>query len=719
VERAVSIDPSVAQRVARLFSARSVAVVGASARSGSVGAVTLSQLRDGGFTGALYPVNPRYDELVSVRCYPSLPELPETPELSILAVPDGALADQLTLAAEVGSRAAVIFGGFSSVASEDEQPLADRLGAIAREHDVALCGPNGMGFIDFRRRLRAVGYYEPLGRPAGPVTLLSQSGSVFSALLHNGRGLGFDLAVSTGQEASLTVADYLLHVLQRETTEVVGLFLETLRDGPRFKQALEQALAQDVPIVALKVGRTSVAKELVRAHSGALAGDDGAIEALFDAYGVARVRTLDEMMDTLELLGTARRAGPGGLATVHDSGGERAHLADLVEDAGLSFARIGEDTQRRIAARLDHGLAATNPLDAWGSGNDFEAAYREHLLALHDDPDTAVVALAVDLTTEAGDDVGYIRVAREVQQATTKPFVILTNLTSGVDPADAARIRESGIPILEGTGSGLAAIAHLLRRRDAVSRGVRARRAAVDAAAVATWRGRLAAAADGDAALGETGALALLDAYGIPVVAHRSAQDVDAALAAAEGLGWPVALKTAAPGIEHKADVGGVHLGLTGPAALRAAYADLRGRLGPEVLVASMATGTAELALGVIRDPQIGSVLVIAAGGTLVEVLRDRQVALPTVDASGVAGLLARLAVWPLLQGARGAQPVDVDAVVDAVLRLADLAEDLGDHLAALDLNPLLVSTAGCVAVDALVIPARGTVRAGEASRPA
>lgn len=697
--RTARVDPD---RPRPLFEARSVAVVGASARPDAVGAVALHQLVAGGFPGRVVAVNPRHDELGGQRCYPSLEALPEPVDLAIFAVPDTALPTQFEMAARLGVRAAVVFGGFSAVAaSASEAALADHLGAVAHDAGMALCGPNGMGFIDFAARLRAVGYPEPLTRLPGPVTLLTQSGSVFSAVLHNDRGMEFDLAVSTGQEAGLTVADYMAYALQRDTTRVIALFLETLRDAPGFVDALALALERDVPVVALKVGRSQRSKELVRAHSGALAGDDAAYEALFETYGVARVRTLDELMDTVELFAAGRSAGSGGLATVHDSGGERAHLGDLAEEEGVPFAQIGPATTARLAARLDAGLEPTNPLDAWGSGRDFEAAYADHLVALHDDPDTAVVAFAVDLTTEAVEDGGFVQVAREVQAATTKPFAVLASLTSGIDRDDAARVRRHGVPVLEGTRSGLAAIRHLLDRRDA-TRAVTAQPAPGPATdVVASWRARLARGGR----LDEADALGLLRDYGVPVVAHRRATSSVEAVAAAEEVGWPVVLKTAQPDIDHKSDVGGVRLGLGDQAAVQTAYHDLAARLGPRVLVSRMADPATELALGIARDPQFGPVLVVAAGGTLVELLRDRRVALPPVDPGRARRLVDRLAVSALLDGARGGQPADLDAVAAAIAAISTLAHDLGEHLDALDVNPLLAGPAGCVAVDALVVP--------------
>jgi acetate---CoA ligase (ADP-forming) len=572
---------------------------------------------------------------------------------------------------------------------------------------MAVCGGNGMGFFNLEHSLRVCGYPEPAGLSRGPVAVVSHSGSVFSALLHNDRGLRFNLVVSAGMELVTTAAAYLDHALELPSTRVVALFLETVREPAAFRAALAKAAARGVPVVALKVGRGEAAGELVAAHSGALAGSDGAYQALFDAYGVARVRSLDELADTCELLAAGRRAFPGGLAAIHDSGGERAHLMDLAEELDVPLARLSEATRARLAAVLEPGLPATNPLDAWGTGNDADEIFAACIRALLDDPDTGALALALDLTTEPTPDTSWTGLAIRAAAATAKPVAVLGNLASAVDRADAARLRAAGVPVLEGTATGLAALRHLLARRDflahpplAASVAEPAGQASPGAEVRARWRERLA----DPLPLGEVEALAMLADWGVPVVAAEEAASLDAAVAAAGRVGWPVALKTAAPGVHHKSGVGGVRLGLAGPAQLAAAYADLAGRLGPRVVVARMAAGGVELALGMVRDPQFGPLVMVAAGGVLVEALRDHRFALPPVDARTARAALDRLAVRPLLDGA-GASAV-LDAVGGVVVALSGLAVDLGDRLAAVDVNPLLAGPDGCVAVDALVVRA-------------
>jgi acetate---CoA ligase (ADP-forming) len=334
---------------------------------------------------------------------------------------------------------------------------------------MAVCGGNGMGFFNLEQSLRVCGYPEPADLAVGPVAAVSHSGSVFSALLHNDRGLRFNLVVSAGNELVTSAAAYLDHALDLPSTRVVALFLETVREPAAFRAALAKAAARAIPVVALKVGQGRAARAMVAAHSGALAGEDGAYQALFDAYGVARVATLDELADTCELL-AGRRAGPGALAAIHDSGGERAHLLDVTGRLRVPLAELSETTRARLEAVLEPGLPATNPLDAWGTGNDADQIFAACIRAMLEDPATAALALNLDLTTEPTPDTSYTGLAIEAAAGTDKPVAVIANLASAVDPAEAATLRAAGVPVLEGTATGLAAMGHLLAYRDFLTR---------------------------------------------------------------------------------------------------------------------------------------------------------------------------------------------------------------------------------------------------------
>ena len=676
--------------VTAMLEARSVALVGASARPGSLGARMIAEMARSPSRPRTYLVNPRYSDIDGAPCLPDLAAVPEPVDLALLAVPDHALEQQLSAAARSQARSAVIFG--NAFDPPGRTGLRSRLAAIAGEAGLALCGAGCMGFVNVARGLRAIGYVEPDPLPSGPVGLVTHSGSVFSALLRTRRGFGFSLAVSSGQELVTTAADYARYALGLAETTVLALVLEAIRDAPGLRAVLADALAADVPVVLLSVGASQAGQALVSAHSGALAAADGAWEALAGAYGLHRVRDLAELADTLELFAAGRRAAPGtGIATVHDSGLERAHAADLAAELSVPFAALAPATHTRLAAVLDPGLDPANPLDVWGTGRDTEPLFAECLSALADDPAVAAVALAVDLVPEFDGDESYPQAVLTAAAGTAKPVAVLAGLPSAVDQAAAARLRAAGVPVLEGTRTGLLALRHLLDHTGRPSPPP------VRAPARAPWKDPLPA--------GGPELFGLLREYGIPAVRTEAAASRDAALAAAGAIGYPVVVKTDEPGIAHKSDVGGVRLALAGPAEAGAAYDDLAARLGPRVVVCETAPPGTELALGIVRDPALGPLLVVGAGGVLVEILAERAVLLAPVTRSAALAALRRLRIAPVLAGSRGQPAADLGAIADAIAGLSRLACDLGDALEALDINPLICAPAGPVAVDALLIP--------------
>jgi acyl-CoA synthetase (NDP forming) len=686
-----------------MLEARSVAVVGASVKAGSVGHQCLLELRKGGFEGRIFPVNPKYDEIMGMPAFASLAEIGEPVDLVILAVANARLEEQLRVAVDIGAGGAVIFASGYEEPREGVPPLTERLSSIAREAGMAMCGGNCMGFANLDKRVRALGFYEPEDVKPGGIAFLSHTGSAFSALLHNDRGLGLNLAVSAGQELVTTVADYMAYALSLQSTSAIGLFIEEVRDPAGFRRAMRLAHERDLPVVALKVGREALTRQMVAAHSGALAGEDGAYEALFEAEGVLRVESLDELGDTLALFVSGRRAGPGGLASVHDSGGERALIVDSAAAVGVPFARISPETVERLDALLDEGLPPVNPLDFWGTGHDANVVITACIRAMLDDPDTAALAFTVDMTTEDSPDMGYIGNALETFPQTDKPYAMLSNFSSGIDRGDVKLLEGAGIPVLEGTLTGLAAFKHLFAYRDYRALPPLSGSSPAGPEVRDRWAARLASGEPFD----ELEGLALLADYGVLVVETLRAGTLEEAIAAAERLGFPVAVKTAVPGVLHKSDVGGVRLGIDDSPSLEDAYSDLERELGPQVVVARMAPAGVEVALGIVRDPQFGPLVLVGAGGVLVEVLKDRRLGLPPLDEVRARRLVDRLKIRPLFDGVRSAPPSDVDALVRTIVGLSWLAHDLGEHLEALDANPAICGPAGCVAVDALVIPAR------------
>ena len=687
-----------------MLDARSVAVVGASVKTGSLGRQMMAELRRGGFDGAVYPVNPGYDEVDGYRCYPSLLEIPEPVDLAILGVANARIEAAMTDAAELGAGSVVTFSSLYEEPS-DGPSLAERVAAIAAARGMAVCGGNGMGFVNVPGRLRATGFATPDDLRPGPVTFLSHSGSAFAALAFNDRGIGFDLLVSSGQEVVTTMDAYLRFALERDSTRVVAMLLETVRDPDGFREGLARAAERDVPVFALTVGRTDASKALVTAHSGALAGEHGAYEAVFDAYGVHEVRSLDEMADAVELFSSPRRVHAGrGIASIHDSGGERALFVDLATEHDVPIADVSDATLERIEATLDAGLEAANPLDAWGTGIDADRIFRESFVAFHDDDAVAAMAFVVDLTRQGEPyEEGYLQVARDVWASTTKPFCLLSNLSAAVAADEARMLRDEGIPVLEGTTSGLPALKHLLDDAAWRARAAPTRQPPVPDGVRSSWRSRLGEAPP----VGDLEAFRLLADYGVQTAAIRSAESASAAADAAEELGYPVVLKTTAPGVAHKTDADGVRLDIPNLEGLTTAFEDISARLGPSVSIAAMAPRGVEMHLGLVNDPMFGPLVLVAAGGVLVEVLYDRALGLPPLDDAAALRLIDRLKIRPILDGVRGAAPSDVAALAHAVSRMSVLAGDLGDLIDAIDVNPVIVSPTGCVAVDALVVPRR------------
>ena len=680
--------PPVRPRLARMLEGRTVAAVGAGDRPDSLGwRMATEVLRSPGISRSWF-VNPRHRSVLGRPCLPSLADVPDPVDLVLLGVPDRDLVGQVRLAAARGDAGAVVFGSAHG--------LRDEL--VAAADGLELCGPSCMGFVNVTRGVRALGYLEPEHLPPGPIALVTHSGSVFSALLRSHRRLEYSLVVSSGQELVTTTADYLAHALQQEETRVVGLVQETLRDVPGLRAALAEAADRDIPVVALTVGSSRRGQVLVGAHSGALAGSDAAWEALAAAYGVHRCDDLGELADSLETFAIGRRvrprARPHGIATVHDSGAERVLVADVAERLGVPFADLSGATTARLAALLDPGLEPDNPLDVWGGGSRTEDLFTDCLTALADDDAVDVVALAVDLVPEYDGDFAFPRALARLSAHTDKPVVVLSNLSSAIDRPVAADLRQQGIPVLEGTRSGLRALGHLLADAGPARRPVAASPVQHDRRD--RWRARLRA--------GDADPLALVADYGIPVAPFVTVRDAGAAVRAAAELGHPVVLKTADPSVTHKVDVDGVRLALADASAVAEAYADLAARLGRCVTVQRQVPPGVEIALGVHRDPLVGTLVVVGAGGTLVELLDQRAVALPPVDEAVARRLLDSLKVTRLLTGHRGRPPVGVQGVVDAVVAMSRLAEELGGAVEAVDVNPLVVHPGGAVAVDALVL---------------
>ena len=682
-----------------LLRPRSVAVVGASERRDSMGEWCLRNLERGRYGGPVYPVNPGYEKIASRRCYPSLSSLPEVPELVIFAVADTRVEAVLDEAIALGVPAVVLMSTLA-LDNDREPPLRERARAKIRQSGMLACGANGMGFYNVRDHVWACGFDSRMHEPPGNVSLISHSGSGMSGLIDSEERMRINLAVSTGNELGVTMDQYLDFALDLPETRAVGLFVETARNPAGFAAALEKAGARGIPVVALKVGRTAMSARLTVSHSGAMAGDDATYDALFERFGVTRVRDMDELATTLILMAELHPVGPGGLVSLHDSGGERQLMVDLAEEAGVPLTELGAESIARLEDILDPTLPAVNPLDAWSRGGESAGDTMAQCLAIMmQDPDAAIGAVVHDRAPDGFVYPSYIGYMKKAHAASGKPVALVAARQGTGCDRQVVETTHAGMPVLDGIPAFLRGVRALLDYRDWRARPPMQPPEA-DPDLIERWSPRL----EGGSSLDEDQSLALLRDFGLPASPCRVVESEAALIEAATAFRYPLALKTAAPGILHKTDRGGVHLGLADETALRSAYLELAARLGPRALLAPMAEAGLEMLLGARRDPQFGPVVLMGFGGVYAEVLKDVAFALPPFDAACARRKIDTLRLRPLLDGQRGRPPYAIGAFCDMAARFSALVHALRETVEEIDVNPVIVSHERCTAVDALIV---------------
>ncbi len=718
-----------------LFEPRSIAIVGASAR-GWIAETMRDNLRTMGSATRCHFVNPKYDELLGQPCYPSLDTLPERPDIAVVALNPLRAAVVTADAAAAGIPAVIIPGGGVVEGGAAAAEMQREVGAIARRHGLALVGPNCMGVIDLTVNSASyigdVSPYLPRGGTAG----IAQSGSVTDAFVHSGSRVGFSRIISCGSEVALDVCDYLAYCLDDPETTSVILFVEGFKRPERFLALADRALAMGKPIMAVKVGRSDQAQAAAVAHSGSLAGEARVTDAALDAAGVIRCADLDELLETAELVEgirrTGRTVGRGRTGVVTVSTGEASLVADMAPRTGIDLPPIPEEARRQILGGLPTMGYVGNPLDPWGAddpptayGTAFEAmaasgAY-DVLAIVHDFP---YRSLASEVATANEVTACLLSATRD------RPGIlpVYVSLTSGEPPLETKALLDaegSGAPLLRGALEAFSAIASVARwERRRARRGSMGpwRTAWPDLAAdpTAYSQDRSIRSTDGDAPttaapsglrpLAERESLEVLRAAGLAVTPAIAVPDADAAVEAARPFGGhAVALKADAVGLAHKSDLGLVHLGLVGDDAIRSAAADLFAtarRHGLDVrglLVEPMADPGLELIVGLRRDPSFGPVVLAGLGGLLAETIDDVAIRLAPIGPDEAAAMLDDLRGAPLLDGVRGHPGVDRAAIVELIVGLARLGVDRTD-IAEVDLNPVIASSDGALAVDALVV---------------
>ncbi|HEY0442815.1 MAG TPA: acetate--CoA ligase family protein [Candidatus Limnocylindrales bacterium] len=708
-----------------LFAPRSIAVVGASERSG-IAETVRDNLRVTGSATRCHFVNPRYGELLGQACFPSLDALPEVPDVVLVALNPLRAAAATLEAARAGARAVIIPGGGVVEGGEAAAQMQAEVASIARQHGLALVGPNCMGVWDLTTNSSVyIGDVSPY-LPRGGVAAIAQSGSVTDAFIHSGSRIGFSRIVSCGSEVALDVCDYLAWCLDDPSTTSVILFLEGLKRPERFLALADRALAIGKPIFAVKVGRSDQAQAAAVAHSGSLAGETRVTEAALDATGVIRCADLDELLEAAELAEgcrrTGRSVGRGRTAVVTVSTGEASLVADLVPRTRLDLPSIPAAARAAIEAALPTMSYIGNPLDPWGAA-DAVAGYGACFDALAACGGYDVLAIVHDFPYRSLPS--EVTVAAEVTRALLaavrdRPAVlpVYVSLTSGEPTPETKRLLDDeggGAPMLRGAVEAFSAIARLgrwerLRGERVAGDPRRAEWTALADDRTSRANDQLPATAPSPRrVLSEADSLELLRAEGIAVTRCLTAASVDAAVRAATSLGFPVAVKVDAEGLAHKTEAGGVRLGLATRDAVAAAAAELLALRLPAtvkargLLVAPMAPPGVELIVGVRRDPQFGPAVVAGFGGVLAEALGDVAVRLAPVTPHEAAEMLSELRGARLLDGFRGRPGIDRAAVEAMIVELGQLAIRRPE-LVEVDLNPVIASPDGAVAVDALVV---------------
>jgi acetyl coenzyme A synthetase (ADP forming)-like protein len=675
------------------FEPRSVAVIGASRRRGSIGGELFRNVVQADFTGAAYPVNRDGSAVAGVRGYRSVGEIPDQIDLAVVCVPAAAVIDAVDDALRSSVRALVVISaGFAETGREGAE-RQDALLALVRAHGARLIGPNCLGIAVAGPNLNAT--FAGRAAPPGNIGFSSQSGALGLALLEAAvtRGIGLSGFVSIGNKADVSTNDLLEWWEDDEATEAILLYVESFGNPRRFGR-LARRVARSKPILALKSGTSASGQRAASSHTAALAGSEAAVDALFHQAGVIRATSLEELVDATVLLSGQPRLAGRSVGILTNAGGLGILCADACEAVGLDIPSLGEDTVAALRAFLPAEASVANPVDMLGGAT--AETYAAALPLLIGDPGIdAVIVLFVPAVSATADEIGEA-VARAAG-------------TPGVDKPVLATIMSSeGIPAALRNSSPVAAFAYPESAARALGRAaeraewLRRPQGTVpalesidrDAAEAVVMR---ALETTDDAWLDPRNTRELLEAYGIPLVPERVAGSADEAVQAARDLGLPVVVKTALPGA-HKTELGGIALDLADEAAVREATE----RIGAPVVLQPMIAGGAELLAGIVQDAVFGPLVAFGPGGVHAELIGEATFRIAPLTNIDAEELVTDGKAGRLVAGYRGAPPADAAALIDLVHRLSRLGEDL-PAVAELDLNPVLALPDGCVAVDARV----------------
>ncbi|HBV95652.1 MAG: hypothetical protein JL50_10185 [Peptococcaceae bacterium BICA1-7] len=701
-----------------LFFPSSIAVVGGSGDLKKPGGIVLENLKAGGFSGAIYPVNPGRREINGLKCYPDLASIPGQVDLAILAVKSHIVLPTLKECSAREIRAAIIFSsGFGEV---NEAGLKDqgRIREMAAELNIRICGPNTMGMVNYLNKMQSAfvyGYRLPAmpDHPENGIALICQSGGVGCSLLQACHQRGLDVAayVCTGNEAATDFSDYLAYFTSRPEIKMVASYMEGISDGNKFAGAAEAALAAGKPVVILKAGANEASARAARSHTGALAGSAPVYRSLFRQKGIIQVQSIGEMAAVLSLLATGRRPAGKGVAIVASSGGQAVIAADKYSGAGLELVRLGTDIQNKIARELPPFAGVSNPVDLTGLDIVIPGLFQRCAAAAAEDPGVDTLVLSHWLN-EGIDSVGQLKA---IAGLTDKPLALLGAMPGATPGPASGDLVKCGVAFMDDPDVAANALVKVVEytekaRSNPGHNSPRSHTAPVVPARYRSLRP--------GTVLAEREVKEILTACGIQVVPELAAATAEEAAAAAQELGYPVAVKVDSPDILHKTEVDGIRLNLSGPEEVRRAFSSVTGQgarrqhgaLIRGVLVQKMVSGGQELLVGISRDPVFGPVLTFGMGGIWVETLKDISMRVLPVDEGDVREMIRETKAFSILAGARGKAPLDLPAVEDILLKVALLAESW-PTLAELDINPLIVlpESRGAFVVDAMAAAAGET----------
>ena len=686
-----------------LLNPGSIAILGASADLTKVNGRTLKYLLAKGYAGRIFPVNPKYQAIGALPCYPGIAAVPGPVDLAIVALPAALVPDTLRDLGRHGVKAAVVFSSGFSETGDAGRALEREAVAAAHESGLRLCGPNCLGLINaFDKVIATFGQFADGDTPPGPVGFVTQSGAFGTAIaaLARRRSMGLGYFINTGNEGDVDFVQAMRAVLDDPRIKVGAGYIEGLKDGPGLLGLADFALEQGKPLVLTKVGKTGAGARAAASHTGALAGADPVFDGAIRGHGIVRARNEEQMLDMVEVFASCGLPGGSGLGIVTQSGGAGVLMADRAEELGLRVPVLSAATQQELKQVIPGFGAAGNPVDVTGQFVAEPALLRDSVRIVLADPEIHVGIVWLQLM-DAYVDV-LIKIFEEIQAGATKPFIVCW-----VAAPDAAlkALRERGIAVLRGAEPAVDAAAALVRYAEARRHWLADREAR---AALRVPGFELPKAGP----VASLAAQKLLDESGVATARAVLTPTADAAVAAARKFGYPVALKIESPDIPHKTEAQGVRLGLGNEAAVRAAFIAIlnnarrhrsEARLDG-VIVQPMARGDVELVIGLQNDPVFGVVVMVGLGGIHIEVLKDVAFRKAPVTPAEAGRMLDELRSRAILAGVRGKLPVDREALTQMISSVSLFGAAAGARLNELDLNPVLAGAEGVTAVDWLMV---------------